>query len=164
MQFNYVVQLQQRPTYSKYKHTFEILRFPPSTYATSVNFQKSWDMVVPWSSHVWGPKKCKNFGPRWFGSRDNAKKPFSDHFRAIFGVFSKPCEIQMVKAMRLIFWPMIELKTRFDLSHQLVSYLATRWLSARSWENLWTQIRPCSPVLQKNFIKSKTSGITYIFW
>ena len=112
-------------------------------------------MVCPWSSHVWGPKKCKNFGPRWFGSRDNAKKPFSDHFWAIFGFLSKPCEIQMVKAMRLIFWPMIELKTRFDLSHQLVSYLATRWLSARSWENLWTQIRPCSPVLQKKFHKIK---------
>ena len=87
-----------------------------------------------------------------------------NRFRAIFGFFSKPCEIQMVKAMRLIFWPMIELKTRFDLSHQLVSYLATRWLSARSWENLWSRIRPCSTVLQKNFIKSKTSGITYIFW
>ena len=120
--------------------------------------------VCPWSSHVWGPKKCKNFGPRWFGSRDNAKKPFSDHFWAIFGFFSKPCEIQMVKAMRLIFWPMIELKTRFDLSHQLVSYLATRWPSARSCENLLAQIRPCSRVLQNFFIKSKTSRITYIFW
>ena len=152
------------PCSNKEMISVKIIRFLKSTNAPSVNFQKSWDMVCPWSSHVWGPKKCKNFGPRWFGSRDNAKKPFSDHFWAIFGVFSKPCEIQMVKAMRLIFWPMIELKTRFDLSHQLVSYLATRWLSARSWENLWSRIRPCSRVLQKNFIKSKTSGITYIFW
>ena len=143
---------------------FKILRFPPSTYATSVNFQKSWDMVSPWSSHVRGPQKCKNFGPGWFGSRDMAKKPFSDHFWTIFWVFSKPYTIQMVIAIRLIFWPMIELKTRFDLSHQLVPYLATRRLSANCCENLLAQIRPCSRVLQNFFIKSKTSRITYIFW
>ena len=120
--------------------------------------------VSPWSSHIRGPQKCKNFGPGWFGSRDMAKKPFSDHFWTIFWVFSKPYTIQMVIAIRLIFWPMIELKTRFDLSHQLVPYLATRRLSANCCENLLAQIRPCSRVLQNFFIKSKTSRITYIFW
>ena len=138
--------------------------FSSSTYSPSSDFQKIWDMVWPWSSHVWGPKNCKNFGPRWFGSGDTAQKPFLGHFWAIFWVFSKPCQIYMVIAMRLISWPLIELKTRFDLSHQLVPYLATRRLSANCCENLISQFWPCSPVLQKNIIKPKTSGKTYIFW
>ena len=143
---------------------FKKAGFSTSTYATSRDFQKSWDRVSPWSSHVWGPKKCKNFGPRWFGSRDMAKKPFLGHFWVIFGVSSKPCEIYMVIAMRFIFWPLIELKTRFDLGHQLVPYLATRRLSGDFWKKLILQIWPCSRVLQKMSIKSKTSGQTYIFW
>ena len=131
----------QKLQYSSYQFTFVSKQFKKagfcsSTYPTSRDFQKNWDRVSPWSSHVWGPQKCKNFGPRGNGSRDNAKKPFLGHFWAIFGVFSKPCEIWLVIARRFIFWPMIELKTRFNLSHQLVPYLATRALSADCCENL----------------------------